>query len=443
MTNIQNTLLLLKRYNALIKYHLKAYEEGLFDARKIDLDFENIPDIDAIKSEIKQTLQKRDYSEDFVCLVNRLYLLSQSNSDLFAIHSAIEKHIYKVYPFAKNLERLSFGIYEFIRDDASCGKLRVIGLDKSLLSEMVEFQFKNDEAILWQTYYLLQNITDAYLRQEKQDIEHQLSFKSEPDKDKFIQQQKERRAEEIIHLSNGFCDKNLTFMYAQGDPIITQNNLFCFLLSEVMNNLSSEEYAKYVELDYQVYQRKNYQWNFASSSLSSYSALEQLFGFTQLVRILANAMLIKDYMGVEAEGVIESIEKGEDIKRVNKAVKPEYILAVPILDLIHREFNDELWDNITLIEFLNVFTTEIKKQDNFNLKPKQTTRFYYLLKKIWINSPNKSLFNTEKEWTIPFLQNYNLSYSAYTNQFIKKEGGLKHQKFTKSVDKILPKDEIG
>lgn len=123
-------------------------------------------------------------------------------------------------------------------------------------------------------------------------------------------------------------------------------------------------------------------------------------------------------------------------------VKSEYILPIPMLDLIYQEFNDELWDNITLVEFLDMFTTEISKMDSFNLKPKQTTRFYYLLKKIWINSSNKTLFSSEKEWAIPFLQNYNLSYSAYTNQSIKNEGGLKHRNFIKSVDKILPKDEI-
>jgi len=89
-----------------------------------------------------------------------------------------------------------------------------------------------------------------------------------------------------------------------------------------------------------------------------------------------------------------------------------------------------------------MFTTEIKKQDKFKLKPKQTPRFYFLLKKIWINSPNKSLFNTEKEWVTSFLHNYNLSYSAYTNQFIRNEGGMKHRNFMKSVDKILPQDEI-
>ncbi len=117
-------------------------------------------------------------------------------------------------------------------------------------------------------------------------------------------------------------------------------------------------------------------------------------------------------------------------------------MPIPILDLIYKEFNDELWNDIGLVEFLNIFTTAINKQDSFKLKSKQTVRFYFLLKKIWINSDNKALFNTEKEWIIPFLQNYGLSYSAYTYQFIKNEGGLKHRKFTKAIDKILPKDEI-
>jgi hypothetical protein len=325
---------------------------------------------------------------------------------------------------------------------------------------MAEFQFKNDEVIPWQTYYLLQNITEAYLIQEKQDIEHQLSFKSEPDKEKSIQQQKEIRAEEIINLSNDLCDKNLPFLYTRDNPMISQDNLFYLLLSEVMNRLSSENYVEYVQLDYQRYRKKNYQWNFASSSLDNYLEFQPLFGFTKLVRILANLMFIKDYAEFAVSESAEPIEVEEnrqeldeyldrrekeqdkEIEKINRTAKPEYILSIPILDLIYREFNEELWDDITIMEFLNMFTTEIKKQDKFKLKPKQTTRFYFLLKKIWINSPNKSLFNTEKEWITPFLHNYNLSYSAYTNQFIKNEGGLKHRNFMKSVDKILPKDAI-
>lgn len=454
MNTLQNTLLLLEKYNALIKYHIKVYKEGILDERKLIFDFESIPDIDIFKSEVEQILQQGEYSEDFVYLLNRLYLLSQSNSDLFASYSAVEKLIYREYPLSKDLEKFSFSVYEFIRDEVFCNKLW--NDDKEPLAKMTEFQFKNDESILWQTYYLLQSITEAYLIQKKQDIEHQLFFKSEPDKEKSIQQQKEIRAEEIINLSNDLCDKNLPFLYTRDNPMISQDNLFYLLLSEVMNRLSSENYVEYVQLDYQRYRKKSYQWNFASSSLDNYSELQPLFGFTKLVRILANAMFIRDYTEFAVTEPTKSIEieenkqeleeyldrRDKEIEKTNRTIKPEYILSVPILDLIYREFNEELWDDITIMEFLDMFTTKIKKQDKFKLKPKQTARFYFLLKKIWINSPNKSLFNTEKEWVTPFLHNYNLSYSAYSNQFIKNEGGMKHRNFIKSVDKTLPKDEI-
>ena len=242
--------------------------------------------------------------------------------------------------------------------------------------------------------------------------------------------------------------------------MIKRNDLFYLLLSEVMNKIPSEEYAKYVELDYSKYQYKHFRWNFASTRLESYIELNDLFGFYNLVRILANTLLIKDYTEEQKNESVEILEPeenkeeleeyldrrdkelDEEIARTNKTAKPEYILPIPILDLIYQEFNNELWDEITLMEFLGMFTTEINRQDNFKLKSKQTTRFYYLLKKIWINSSNTSLFNTEKEWAIPFLQNYKLSYSAYTNQSVRNEGGLKHRNFMKSVDKILPKDEI-
>lgn len=458
MNTLQNTLLLLENYNALIKYHIKAYKESVSDERSLDLAFESIPDIDIFKLEVEQILQQGEYSEDFVYLLNRPYLLSQSNSDLFASYSAVEKLIYREYPLSKDLEKFSFSVYEFIRDEVFCSKLW--NDDKYPLTKMTEFQFKNDESILWQTYYLLQNITEAYLIQEKQDVEHQFSFKSEPDKEKFIQQQKEIRAKEIINMSNGLCDKNLPFLHARDNPMISQDNLFYLLLSEVMNRLSSKDYVEYVRLDYQRYRKKSYQWNFASSSLDNYLEFQPLSGFTKLVRILANSMFIKDYTEFavsesaepieleenrqELEEYLDRREKEQDkeIEKISRTAKPEYILSIPILDLIYREFNEELWDDITIMEFLDMFTTEIKKQDKFKLKPKQTTRFYFLLKKIWINSSNKSLFNTEKEWVIPFLQNYNLSYSAYTNQFIRNEGGMKHRNFMKSVDKILPKDEI-
>jgi hypothetical protein len=310
---------------------------------------------------------------------------------------------------------------------------------------MPETVFKNDETILWQAYYLLQDVTEAYLEQEERDVEHQLSFKSEPDKEKFIQQQKENKVEEIINLSNGLCDKNMPFLYIRNNPIITYDNLFYYLLSEVMSLLSTDDYEKYVGLDYPKYLQKKYHWNFSSTTLDNYTDLQQLFGFNRLVRILSNALFIKEHTEETAPVSVETtenIQKLEDyLDKKDKQNDTEYILSIPILDMIYQEFNDELWDNVTFMEFLEIFTSEIKKTDNFKLKPKQVTRFYFLLKKIWLNSSCKSLFGSEKEWVIPFLQNYGLSYSAYTNQFIKKEGGVKHQSFTKSVDKILPKDD--
>lgn len=80
-----------------------------------------------------------------------------------------------------------------------------------------------------------------------------------------------------------------------------------------------------------------------------------------------------------------------------KNISVGYILPVPILNQIYEEFDNKLWHNITLEDFLNVFTTEINRQENFKLKTNQTTRFYFLLKKIWINYDNKALFDTEKE----------------------------------------------
>ncbi|MDR2409889.1 MAG: hypothetical protein LBE13_17510, partial [Bacteroidales bacterium] len=469
MNTLQNILYFLENFNALIKYHIKAYKEGLPNERKINLNFENIPDIESVREDVLEILRTGDHSSDFVHLINRLYLLSESNSDLIVEGNQQIKQfaneLQKKYPFFNTLDRFSLDIFQLIHfdiwnaEDEYSRHIHYKGFDDNLFPQLIEIQFRSDNVILWQTYYLLYNITEAYVLQEKQDIEHQLSFKPEADKEKFIQQQKEARAREIIDLSNGLCDKNVPFLYTRNNPMIKQNGLFYILLSEVMNKISEEEYTKYVELDYTKYRHKHFQWNFASTKLESYIELNNLFGFCNLVRILTNTLLIKDYTEeqkiepveiLEPEENKEELEEyldrrdeeldeelDEEIARRNKAAKPKYILPIPILDLIYQEFNNELWDEITLMEFLGMFTTEINRQDYFKLKSKQTTRFYYLLKKIWINSSNTSLFNTEKEWAIPFLQNYKLSYSAYTNQSIRNEGGLKHRNFMKSVDKIL------
>ena len=470
MSTLQNILSILENFNALIKYHIKAYKEGLPNERKINLNFEKIPDIESVREEVLEILRTGSYSSDFVHLINQLYLLSESNSDLIVEGNQEIKQfaneLQKKYPFFNTLDRFSLDIFRLIHidiwnaEDEYSRHIHYKGFDDNLFPQLIEFQFKSDNVILWQAYRLLQNITEAYVLQEKQDIEHQLSFKLETDKEKFIQQQKEVRAEKIIDLSNGLCDKNVPFLYTRNNPMIKRNDLVYLLLSEVMTKISAEEYVKYVELDYTKYRHKHFRWNFASTKLESYTELNDLFGFSPLVRILTNTLLIKDYTEEpinEPEEIPEPEENREELEeyldrrdkeldeevvKINRAVKSEYILPIPILDLIYQEFNNELWNEITLMEFLGMFTTEISKQDNFKLKPKQTTRFYYLLKKIWINSSNASLFNTEKEWAIPFLQNYKLSYSAYTNQSIRNEGGLKHRNFMKSVDKILPKDEI-
>ncbi len=470
MNTLQNILSILENFNALIKYHIKAYKEGLPYKRKINLSFENIPNIESVREEVLGILQAGGYSSDFVHLINRLYLLSESNSDLIVEGNQqtkqFAKELQKKYSFFNTLDIFSLDIFRLIHfdiwnaEDEYSRHIHYKCFDDNLFPQLIEFQFRSDNTILWQTYYLIQNITEAFVLQEKQDIEHQLSFKLDPDKEKFIQQQKEVRAEKIINLSNGLCDKNVPFLYTGNSPMIKRNDLFYLLLSEVMNKISSEEYAKYVELDYMKYRHKHFRWNFASSRLDSYTELGDLFGFSPLVQILANTLLIKDYTEeqiIEPVEILEPEENKEELEeyldrrdneldeelaKTNKAARPEYILPIPILDLIYQEFNNELWNEITLMEFLGMFTTEINRQDNFKLKSKQTTRFYYLLKKIWINSSNTSLFNTEKEWAIPFLQNYKLSYSAYTNQSVRNEGGLKHRNFMKSVDKILPKDEI-
>lgn len=460
MNAIENILYLLERFNALIKFHIKAYREDVSDERKINIKFANHIDIELFRSEVQLILQQGEYSRDFVCLINRIYLLSESNSDLMIEGNQVIRgfslELQKKYSFFSSLDTFSLKIFQFIHYDIWNARdeydrpIQYKLFDSKFLFQSTEYLHKDDKDILWQTYYLLQDITKAYLIQEKQDVEHQLSFKSEQDKDKFIQQQKGRRAEEIINLSNGFCDKNLPFIYLQHNRGMTKDNLFYLLLSDSMNKMFAGEYIQYVEFDYSKY-KKNFHWNFAVLSLDNYHELECLFGFNRLVRILVNTLFIKDFTTEETitpktkSKPKENWEEGEKPKQEEKfktKIKSEYILPIPILDLVYQEFNDDLWDDITLVEFLGMFTSEINRIDSFKLKLQQTTRFYYLLKRIWINSANKSLFNTEKEWITQFLQNYNLSYSTYTNQSIKSEGGLKHRNFMKSVDKILPKNEI-
>lgn len=502
MNIFRNILFLLEIYNTLIKYHIKADSENQSGERRIDIHLDNLPDLAVFRADILQKLEGRDYDENFINEINRLYQLSQSNSDLVALNSFIVQQLYKNCPATKELEQLSFGIFEFINNEIfeACDEYERPVIYKGfedIRTGIPEYWFKDDNSILWNTCYLLNNLVDASVKQKRIDINNQKEFLAQEDIPPYIREQQRNLIEEITSLSQDFCDRNFVFSCLQGKKQVEKEFLTGYILSDVLSILKAADYAQYIELDYSQYPA-NYNWQFEKKSLKDYPELFALPHFKSLVSLLIDIFLYQglenkelednqknnesdnvaeekvDDIPSEAEHIDISTDTGkekekkaetpllspdEDLSFLQESIDPfntgvflrakpvkdiptGYILPVPILDLIYKEFDDELWNDITLVEFLNMFTTEINKVDSFKLKAKQTTRFYYLLKKIWLNSSNKTLFNTEKEWIVPFLQNYNLSYSAYTNQFIKKEGGLKHQKYTRAVDKILPKDEI-
>ncbi len=527
MNTAQTILHLLENYNSLIKYHIKAYKEGLSGESKIYVRLieSDFPGLECFKSDILAILHGKDYPQDFVLPVNRLYLIAESNSDLLAIHSPVARQLYTNYPYAKELEQLSFGIYEFIRNkifDARDEYERPVtykGFD-DILTGIPEYWFKNDLDILWEPYRLLTSVAGALLRQKLTDFSNMQKFLPEAGIYQHIEDQKSKCAGQIMLLSESLCDRNFIFKYLQTqDESTGKDYLTGCILSDMLSRLDSGRFSQYVEFDYSGYPAK-FDWQFEKRTLKDYPSITALPDFERLANLLSDTLFLKELVGmdipmeteqVEPESVmdtepveetpvtdnpeaiepvllssVEACQKEENPQQAAEdTMKPEtkgnnpalsladelpllreffdfygagtdscenkkpvrnipagYVLPVPVLNLIYQEFNDEIWDDITLVEFLNMFTTGINKVDSFKLKSGQTTRFYYLLKKIWINSDNKAMFETEKEWVIPFLQNYNLSYSAYTNQFIKNEGGLKHQRFIKSVDKILPRDKV-
>lgn len=492
MKTIENTIPLLEAYNALIKYKTKAYKENVSDGRRIKLSLsEGLPDIDTFRQETFQMLESGAYPDNFIYLINRLYLLSEANSDLLAEHNPVIKQLYREYPITKELEQLSFGIYEFLRDEVFHAeneygrRIQYSGLE-FVREELPEFTFRNNRHILWSLYYFLPRILEAYSSQEQEDFNSRILYYEEINK--AIVEELNRRADEIIELSKDFCDRNFIFAYLKGELSVKPYYFTGVILSELLESLSLKQYAMYAEFDYSVYSDK-YKWDFGKKSLNRYPELASLPEFKRLVQLLSDVAFILQLSNKESievkevkttiifktrlentsntepifllehteeikeletidenrpKDVVEQVQLDQrDIlveKRDSRKIKPEYLLAIPILNLIYEEFTDELWYDITLMEFLNLFTTAIEKQEDFKLRPKQTARFYYLLRKIWVNC-DQSLFNSEKEWVVPFLINYNLSYSAYTNQFIKNEGGLKHRDFIRSVDKILPKEK--
>jgi len=527
MNTTRTILHFLENYNALIKYHIKAYKEGLSGERKICVRLfdSGFPGLECFKSDILDILHGKEYPQNFVILVNRLYLIAESNSDLLAIHNPVARKLFANYPFAKELEQLSFGIYEFFHNEVFDARdeyerpVTYKGFD-DILTGIPEYLFKDDLDILWEPYRLLISATNAMLQQKLTDLGNMKVFLPEAGIYQHLEDQKSKCAGQIMLLSESLCDRNFIFKYLQTqDESTGKDYLAGCILSDMFSRLDSERFSQYVEFDYSEYPAK-FDWQFEKRTLKDYPYLTALPDFERLANLLSDTLFLKELVGMdipmeteqaEPEPVkddesvgeapvtdnpdaiepvllssVEACQKGENPRQAAEdAMKPEtkennsalsltdelpllreffdfcgagtnscenkkpvrntpaeYVLPVPVLDLIYQEFNDELWNDITLVEFLNMFTTGINKTDSFKLKSKQTTRFYYLLKKIWINSSDKALFNAEKEWIVSFLENYNLSYSAYANQFIKNEGGLKHRKFIKSVDKILPKDKV-
>jgi len=460
MMVIENCLSCLRFYNTLIKYQIKVLGEGISGDKKIPLPESPLPDFWILKADILSALDKKDYSDSFIVQLNQLYQLSQTNSDLIALHNNVSKQLYKEYPITIELEELSFNIFEFLYNevfepiDEFERPINYKGFE-DIQTDIPEYWFKDNPHILWDTYYFLNNIVEAKLKQNIIDIDNQKDFISERKHKDYIEKQKTHIIDKITVLSQDFCDRNFIFYYLHSSEHVEKGYMSGHILSDVLSGLNSSEFSQYIELDYSAYPA-NYNWQFEKKSIKDYPDLVSLPYFERLVNLLTNIYsfhaLVNDS---KEEREIEEISdfhqpeliQEESIVNIidNKSVKilpAEYILPIPILDLIYKEFTDELWYDITLVEFLDIFTTSVNKQENFKLKPRQTVRFYYLLKKIWINSDNKALFNSEKEWIVSFLQHYKLSYSAYTNQFIKNEGSAKHRTFIRSVDKILPKDEI-
>ncbi len=471
MSYILETYYWIELLNRLIKFELKINQKNFAGEKKINFTG-TLPRFDNFQTEIERVLSVDDYSDDFVNLINRLYFIAESNSDLLAESAGILKTLNNKYPYNQELEKLSFDVYEFIRDcifspeddefDNDCFFFDGSGL---LKDNMPEYLFRNNKYILFPVYHVLHFAATAYSQQLQSDFENQLSFKQEKDIENFKQLQREKLSEDIISLSTGFCDREIPFFFVRNNPFTNQIYLFAYLLSDVLEKLSVEDYAKYVEFNYQAYPDK-FRWEFNRLSISEYADINELQGFERLIKILSYTLFLKTLCDTdetkeqeiypepnenreELEEYLDRRDKEQDVQIeehnktiLSRKISPEYILLVPILNTLYEEFNDVLWEELTLVEFLSMFTTEVLYQPKFKIKQKQTTRFYYFLKRIWINSPTKSFFDSEEEWVTTFLNAYNLSFSSYTNQFVKNEGGYKHRDFIRLVNKLLPKTEI-
>jgi hypothetical protein len=424
----------IERFNRLIKLQLKIDSGDSIGETKINFTSE-LPDFEAFKSEIKTILKAGRYSDDFINLLNRLYFISESNSDLL-IGNSVLKTLTKEYPIVGDLEKLSFAVYEFIRNFIFFPDNEIVddgfSFDGSewLKEDVPEYLFKDGKYILWSLYYLIHSLTEDYLTQELKDSKNQLDFIERENVTNFINQEQKNRLAQITISSKDLCDRNLPFLFLKDNPIINKANLFYLIISDMLEKLPIEDYSQYVEFEYAKY-NANFRWHFEKKSPEDYKDLSGLPKFNCLVQLLCNILYVKAIenekttIQTPVEPVLESAD---------------YVLDVTLLGKIYSEFNGELWFDIPVRDFLNMFTTAIQLDEKFKVLQKE--RFYYLLKKIWLNGEHRKYFNTEKDWIEPFLKNYKLSVSGYWNQSVHKGGQFKHRSFTSTVDKILPLTEL-
>ncbi|KAA6324628.1 hypothetical protein EZS27_026071, partial [termite gut metagenome] len=272
------------------------------------------------------------------------------------------------------------------------------------------------------------------------DLRNQLSYLDKSEVNAFIKQQQDKRLEQIWESVKGFCDRNLVFEYLEPESRTGKEYLVYSILSNFMEKTNVDGYIRYVEFDYTKYHSR-FQWGFEKNTPEDYKDLFALPEFNRLVYLLCNIFYVKE---IEREKLIDFTPIETVTKLLENNRRPEsvdnYLLDVTLLGKIYTEFNGELWTDIPIRNFLNMFTTSIHFEEKFKVLQKE--RFHYLLKKIWLNGEHRHYFNTEKEWIEAFLKHYNLSVSGYWNQTVKNGKQVKHRTFISTVNKILPLTEF-
>lgn len=484
MDTIKDTLYYIDQYNSLIKYQLKSNKEDCVGERKIHLSLEStLPDFDQLKSEVQHNLSRGEaYLEDFVCSINRLLFLSEANSDLLVEYNPVIRQLYNEYPITKQLEELSFNTYQFIRDEVFKNRDEferpiVYKGFEDVMTNLPEYYFKDNNYILWRLYHFIPFIATPYTKQLLRDFNNRKRIVSENETVKLTQQYKAEYINKAIELSIDFCDRNFVSDYLLGKPSIDKRHIIGYILSDMLEKLNLSDYARYFEFNYSKYS-PTYDWKFEKNSINDYTDLTALPQFEHLILLLSSIFFVRELDKeersiVETEAEISSepdteetiveeeiaesttIDKPFENKEIENTqladnrvqiessgiiykekLRPDCITKLSTLIQVHEEFNTTLWEDISVLEFLNVFATTIQKVEAFEIKDK--TQFYYLLKRIWKNRTDVSTYRYEKEWLIPFLNAYGLSHSSYSNQFIEKDGVYNHRRFIKAVADIFP-----